>query len=833
MASSGRSDILWYPDCGEISLSGTSKGNSKKSMDLGKGLDLLALGSHQMRSPVVAARSLLQTMLGGYAGPLTERQRDLLTKADRRCGQAEQAVHRLLTIARLQRGRETAFLALEDVVNLSRRLVEQCAAQAPDRRIDLEVGFSDTEQHVRLARALFVEMVQALLENALKYTSDHGSIRLSLRAEKAGLTVAVADSGVGVPENMRETVFEPFVRTGYANKSSRPGTGLGLALVRAIAASAGGDARVDKADLGGAEIVISLPLVDRQPRGNRGEDRMSKPLRVVIVGGVAAGPKVASKVIRLCQDAEVTIIEKGKLLSYAGCGLPYYVSGVVKDQKELMCTPVGTVRDPVFFQNVKNVKVLNETEAMEIDKAGRRVRIRDLVRGEESWLEYDKLVLATGARPVVPPIPGTDLDNVFTLQGVHDAEGIRAALAQAKARDVVIVGGGLIGVEITEALVQQGCRVTMVEMMPQVLRILDLDMARLVEQHMESHGVKVLTNTKVEAIEGDGAVKGVQTSGGRITADMVVLAIGVRPNVTLAEAAGLDIGSRGAIKVNERMQTSDLDIYAAGDCVECTDLMTGKTCFVPLGSTANKQGRVAAVNLCGGEDRFPGVLGSTVCKVFDFCVARTGLGESAAQEEGHDVVAGWAPAPDKAHFMPEAKLLILKLVADRKTRKLLGAQAVGPGAGDKRMDVVAMGLTAGMTVDQLANADLCYAPPFSPAMDNIITAANVVRNKIDGYMEGITPAQVHQMLEDKRDFVFLDVRSPQEHEQVRLPGSTLIPLGSLRGRCDELPKDKEIVAFCKISLRGYEAALILKAAGFEKVRVMDGGVVTWPFEKIT
>jgi len=791
----------------------------------------VALGSHQMRSPVVAARSLLRTVLGGYAGALTPRQRDLLDKAERRCGQAEEAIHRLLAMARLQRAAEPAF-PVEKAVDRARRIAEPYVAQARERQIELALNILHAGGDIRMGRVLFAEMVQALLENAFKYTPDHGSVRLSLNADKTSLILAVADSGVGIPEDMRDKVFEPFTRTSQAKDSSRPGTGLGLALVRAIATSAGGDVRAAQADLGGAEIVISLPLVKRQPRANRGEDRMSQPLRVVIVGGVAAGPKVASKVIRLCQDAEVTIVEKGKLLSYAGCGLPYYVSGVVQDQKELMCTPVGTVRDPVFFQNVKNVKVLNETEALEVDRANRRVRVRDVVQGQESWLDYDKLVLGTGARPVIPPIPGTDLDNVFTLQGVHDAEGIRAALSQDKARDVVIVGGGLIGVEITEALAQRGCRVTIVEMMPQILRILDPDMVRLVEHHMESHGVRVLTNTKLEKIEGEASVTAVQTSAGRMAADMVILAIGVRPNVTLAEAAGLEIGPTGAIKVNDRMQTSDPDIYAAGDCVECKDLMTGKPCFVPLGSTANKQGRVAAVNICGGQDCFPGVLGSTVCKVFDFCVARTGLSESAAKEEGYDIVTVLAPAPDKAHFMPEAKVLMLKLIADRDTRKLLGAQAVGPGAGDKRIDVVAMALTAGMTVDQLANADLCYAPPFAPAMDNIITAANVVRNKMDGYMDGIAPAEVHRMLEEKRDFTFLDVRSPQEYEQVRLPGSMLIPLGALRGRLDELPRDKEIITFCKISLRGYEAALILKAAGLEKVRVMDGGVAMWPFQKI-
>ena len=812
-------------------MNNKSEKEQTKPLNLENTLNLLSLGSHQMRSPLMAARSLLQTVLAGYAGELNERQWDLLSKANQRCSQAEQAIYRLLTITRLQHGQVGTFL-LADATRLGHRIAEEYAVQARKRGIKFTVQINEAEGYISVGKALFTEMIQNLMDNAFKYTPDHGSIRLSIAVDKTSLKIAVADSGVGISEHMLQEVFKPFVRTGHAKNSAHPGTGLGLALVQAITTSAGGNARAAKADLGGAEIVILLPLAKFQSLKNTGAKRMSKPLRIVIVGGVAAGPKVASKIIRLCQDAEVTIVEKGKILSYAGCGLPYYVSGVVKEQKELMCTPVGTVRDPVFFQNVKNVKVFNETEAIEVDRVSKRIRLRDLVRGKESWLEYDKLVLATGARPVVPPIPGTDLGNVFTLQGVHDAEGIRATLAQDKARDVVIVGGGLIGVEITEALAQRGCRVTIVEMMPQILRILDPDMVRLVEKHMESHGVRVLTNTKLERIEGTESVKAVQTSAGQIAADMVVLAIGVRPNVILADAADLEIGPTGAIKVNDRMQTSDPDIYAAGDCVESKDLMTGKPCFVPLGSTANKQGRVAAVNICGGDDHFPGVLGSTVCKVFDFCVARTGLSESAAREQGYDVITVLAPAPDKAHFMPQAKVLMLKLIADRTTRKLLGAQAIGPGAGDKRIDIAAMALTTGMTVDQLANVDLCYAPPFAPAMDNIITAANVVRNKIDGYMEGVSSAEVHKMLEEKRDFVFLDVRSPQEYEQVRLPGSTLIPLGSLRGRLDELPKDKDVIAFCKISLRGYEAALILKAAGFKKVRVLDGGLIMWPFQKV-
>jgi NADPH-dependent 2,4-dienoyl-CoA reductase/sulfur reductase-like enzyme/rhodanese-related sulfurtransferase len=553
-------------------------------------------------------------------------------------------------------------------------------------------------------------------------------------------------------------------------------------------------------------------------------------MKVVVIGGVAAGPKAAAKIARLDPQAQITLLEKGKFISYAGCGLPYYVSGVVKEQKALMSTPIGVMRDAAFFQKVKNVKVLTETEALEIDRAGKRVRARHNGESADCWLEYDKLVLATGAEPIVPPIPNVRLENISTLHSVPDAERVKALMVQAKARNVVVIGGGLIGVEMVEALFKYDCQVTLVEMMPQILRMLDWEMARLVERHLELQGVKVLTNARVTSFEGDGQVSGVVTTEGRLPADLVVLGIGVRPNVTLARAAGLDIGGTGAIKVDETLRTSDPGIYAAGDCAETIDLVTGKPCYAPLGSTANKQGRVAAINICGGQDRFPGVLGSTVCKVFDLCVARTGLTEAAARAQGYSTVSVLVPDADQPHYMPSARSVVLKLVVDERTRKLLGAQAVGPGAGDKRMDVAAMALTSGMTVDQLSKVDLCYAPPYAPALDNIITAAHVARNKLDGLVSGITPMEVKARLDAKDDFLFLDVRSPAEYQQEYLPGSTLIPLGALRSRLGELPRDKDIVTFCKVSLRGYEAAKILQGAGFPRVRVMDGGVAVWPYD---
>jgi len=554
--------------------------------------------------------------------------------------------------------------------------------------------------------------------------------------------------------------------------------------------------------------------------------------KVVIIGGVAAGPKVGSRIIRLEPETDVTLIEKGEFLSYAGCGLPYYVSGVVKEQKELMSTPVGTVRDSVFFQKVKNVRVLNRTLATSIDRAAKTVSTQSLETNETETVPYDALILATGATPIKPPIDGVTLENIFTLHGVEDAEGIKDAFAERKAQDVTIVGGGLIGIEMAEAFHDLGARVTIVERLPQILSFLDDDMSALVTKHLATKGVRVKTNTTVTAFEGNDHVETVVTDKGSISSDIVIMAVGVRPNVTLAKDAGLTLGVTGAIHVNEQMQTSDPSIYAAGDCVEVKNRMTEKMCYMPLGSTANKQGRVAANAICGISDSFPGVMNTAICKVFDYCVATAGLSEKEARKDGYDVITVLSPAPDRAHFYPTAKPIMMKLVVDKNDRRLLGAQIIGPGDVDRRIDIAVTAMTAKMTVEDVANLDLSYAPPYSPAIDNIITAANIARNKLDGMFESLSPQQVKAKIDSGDDFTFLDVRSPGEYEIMHIENTVLMPLGKVRTEHTQLLKDKEIVVFCKISLRGYEAALILKSNGFTNVKVMDGGVLMWPFALI-
>ncbi len=796
-------------------------------------LRFASLIAHQLQAPIGAVGTILQALIGEYAGPLTPKQKDLLRRAHARCDEGLATVRRMLAIVSAMASRG-ATDEVTDLAALLPKVLARYQGRAVQRHISLVSQTNIEPAPVGGTEAAFAEVLAALLNNAMKYTPDHGRIRVRLGADAAAgrLRLSVADSGVGIPEPEREKVFEPFFRGAVARRSSREGTGLGLSFVRAIVEQAGGSARAGKADLGGAEITVVLPAAEPADREQTGDRKMPKVMKVVIIGGVAAGPKVASKVVRLMPDADVTVVEQEQFLSYVGCGLPYYICGLVKDQSELMCTPAGMVRDTVFFQKMRNLHVLSHTQALDIDRAARRVRIRDLQNGQETQLDYDKLVLATGSTPLRLSVPGSDLQNIFGLHGMRDAEGIRALLSRGRAHDVVIVGGNLLGMVMAEPLSYAGCRVTIVEKLPQTLPILDWEMARLVELHLESKGVKVLTNTRVRSFRGDGKVSGVVTDRGDVPADLVVMGIGVEPNVALARQAEVALGETGAIRVDQHMRTSDPDIYAAGDCVECRDILTDRPCYVPLGSTANKQGRVAAVNVCGGSDTFPGVLASHICQVFDYCVARTGLSETEARELGYDVVCALAPAPDREHYLPTSRMLLLKLVADRQTHRLLGAQAVGPGAGDKRIDIAAMAITAGMTVHRLANVDLCYSPPYSPGMDNIITAANVARNKLAGHMVGVTAREVREKLQRGDDFVFLDVRTPGEYEQVRLPGSTSIALCTLRGRLGELPRDKEIVTFSRISLRGYEAALVLRAAGFGDVRTLDGGVEMWPYEKI-
>ncbi|MGQ9532707.1 MAG: FAD-dependent oxidoreductase [Desulfotomaculales bacterium] len=554
--------------------------------------------------------------------------------------------------------------------------------------------------------------------------------------------------------------------------------------------------------------------------------------RLVIVGGVAAGPKAAARARRCDPRAEITILEQGEFISFAGCGLPYFIGGQIAEARELMCTPVGVVRDEAFFRNVKDIRVLTRTRAVAIDRAAKTVTARRLDSGQEIVLPYDKLVLATGSRAVRLDLPGVDLPGVYTLRGIPDALAIREALAGVT--DVVVIGAGLIGLEVVDALLAvrqtRELNITLVERLAHPLPVLlDPEMGALVARFLKAAGVNFLPAREVRRLEGQGRVERVVTDREEIPAQLVVVGVGVRPETELAQAAGLALGPTGAIAVNEYLQTSDPDIYAGGDCVENVHLVSGQKVYLPLGSTANRHGRVIGDNIAGGRDLFPGVVGTAILKLGTLNVGRTGLTVEEARRAGFDPVSVLCAGPDRAHYHPESKPLVIELIADRATRRLLGAQVLGPGAADKRLDVAATALTAGFTVDRLATVDLAYAPPYATALDLLTHAANTLRNKLDGRARGVSPREVRERLARGEDFVLLDVRTPKELEEARLdlPNVTWIPLDQLRSRAGELPRDKKIITFCKVSLRGYEAQLILDAEGLADVGFMEGGLAAW------
>lgn len=551
--------------------------------------------------------------------------------------------------------------------------------------------------------------------------------------------------------------------------------------------------------------------------------------KIVIIGGIACGPKAAARARRCDQQAQVTIVEQGENLSVATCGLPYYVSGVIESQRELV------TRGPDFFKEVMNIDVLTRTRALAIDRKNHRVEILKLGTNQTSTIAYDKLVLATGSLPAVPNWKGKDLGGVFTLSKIEEAQAIRSLVSPRKIRKAVIIGAGLIGLEMAEALISQGLEVSVVEALDWVLpTLLDFEVAAYVEKHLREKGVKLLFRQRVTGFNGDqkGRVNRVITEKAELETDLVLLAIGVQPNSELAQNAGLDIGATGGIAVNPHLQTSDPDIYAGGDCVENVNLVTGQKILAPLGSTANKHGRVIGTNVTGGDETFPGVLGTSIAKVFDYNVGRVGLSQSQAEKAGYDVITSLVPGYEHATYYPKGKEIMVKLVAERANGRLLGGQVVGPGDTAKRIDVLATALTFSATVDDLANTDLAYAPPYNSALDPLHNAANVIRNKQSGYARALTPVEVQNKLQSGDDFILLDVRSPGEWEAYRIeaPQSRLLPLRELRQKLDKLPKDAEIITFCQTSVRAYQAQRILDGAGFKDVKFMDGSIAAWPYE---
>ncbi|MBN1362258.1 MAG: FAD-dependent oxidoreductase [Sedimentisphaerales bacterium] len=545
---------------------------------------------------------------------------------------------------------------------------------------------------------------------------------------------------------------------------------------------------------------------------------MGQRKRIVIVGGVAGGASAAARARRLSEDAEIVMFERGEYISFANCGLPYHIGGQIRERDRLL------VQTPKMMSRRFAIDVRTRSEVTRIDRAKHEVTVRDLAKGGDYQISYDALILSPGAEPVRPNIPGIESSRVFTLRSIPDMDAIKTAVEQQGAQRAVVVGGGYIGLEMTEALVDRGLIVALVELEPSVMGTVDPEMAAPLHEELRLHGVDLHLGTSVtEVTEQGGTVSMLLSDGKRIETDLVVMAVGVRPEVTLARDAGLQLGGRGGIVVDEHMRTSDPAIYAVGDAVEVTDFVGGHPTVISLAGPANRQGRIATNTIFGRESRYGKTQGTAICKVFNLAVATTGMNEKSLKKQQIAYEKVYVHPASHAGYYPGASQLSLKLLFEPQTGKVLGAQCVGTKGVDKRIDVIAVALRAGMTVFDLQDLELCYAPPFGSAKDPVNYAGFVAANAIVGDMP---VCHVEDVLNPRDNQRLIDVRTPGEVQAGTVPGAVNIPLDELRSRLDTIPKDKELLVVCQVGLRGYLACRILNQRGFS-ARNLTGGYKTY------
>ncbi len=542
-------------------------------------------------------------------------------------------------------------------------------------------------------------------------------------------------------------------------------------------------------------------------------------MKVLVLGGVAAGTKVAAKLLRQDRSMEVTILTKGKDISYAGCGLPYYVGDVIHEQSQLI------VNTPEKYSKLTGAKVLTQMEAVAVKPQEHRVEAKDLRTGEVEEYAYDKLVIATGASPFVPEIPGLDLKNVFVMRTPDDAIALRKAVEAGDMKRAVVAGGGFIGLEVAENLAAKGVKVSVIDFAPHVLpNFLDPELSEYVENKMAEEGIMPMTGVALEGVEGTEKVEKVLTSRRGLKADALVLAIGVRPNTAFLEGSGIEM-FKGTIVTDAYMKTNVEDIYAAGDCAMVTNRQTGKGAWSPMGSTANISGRVLAENLAGAQVAYPGVLGTGVAKLpGGLNTGRTGLTETAARAEGYDVISAMAVVDDKAHYYPGAGSFIVKLTADQKSRKLLGVQVLGTGAVDKVTDIAVTAISLGATVDQLATMDFAYAPPFSTAIHPFAHGINVLMNKMDGNLDSITPVEYASGAAEGYEIIDCALAPTLE-------GKKYLDLTTINGEVAGLGKEDKLLLVCAKGKRAYLTQNRLKHYGYTQTKVLEGGTTFTEIEE--
>ena len=539
-------------------------------------------------------------------------------------------------------------------------------------------------------------------------------------------------------------------------------------------------------------------------------------MKVVIVGGVAGGATAAARIRRLDEQAEIVVFERSGFVSYANCGLPYYIGDVITDPEEL------TLQTPEsFFSRFRVImKVRHEVTAIHPNR--KTVSVKNLETGENFEESYDKLILSPGAKPTQPRLPGVGLDKLFTLRTVEDTFRIKDYINKNNPKSAVLAGGGFIGLELAENLRELGMEVTIVQRPKQLMNPFDADMASFIHAEVRKHGVKLALGYTVEGfVEKDSGVDVLLKDNAPLHADMVVLAIGVTPDTALAKEAGLELGIKGSIVVNDRMETSVSDIYAAGDAVQVKHYVTGEDALISLAGPANKQGRIIADNICGGDSRYLGSQGSSVIKVFDMTAAATGINETNAKKAGLDVDKVILSPMSHAGYYPGGKLMTMKVVFEKETYRLLGAQIVGYEGVDKRIDVLATAIHAGLKATQLKNLDLAYAPPYSSAKDPVNMAGFMIDNIANGTMKQWYLEDFDHLPRDG-SAILLDARTPEEYAAGHMEGFRNIPLDDLRDRLDEIEPGKSVYVTCQSGLRSYIACRILEANGHEAYNFAGG-----------
>ena len=537
--------------------------------------------------------------------------------------------------------------------------------------------------------------------------------------------------------------------------------------------------------------------------------------KIVIVGGVAGGATAAARIRRLDEQARIVVFERSGYISYANCGLPYYIGGIIEDPEDL------TLQTPESFWKRFRVAMKVRHEVTAIHRDRKTVSVKNLDTGEEFEEDYDKLILSPGAKPVRPDLPGVDLPQIFTLRTVEDTFRLKEFVEEHHPRSAVMVGGGFIGVEVAENLRHLGLEVTMVQRPKQLMNPFDADMASFIHSEMRKHGVKLALGASVVGFEEkDGGMDVLVKDGAPIHADLVVLAIGVAPESALAKDAGLVLGTKGSILVNDRMETSDPDIYAVGDAVQVKHFVTGESALISLAGPANKQGRIAADNICGGDSRYRGSQGSSVVKIFDITAASTGLNELNAKKAGLDADAVILSPMSHAGYYPGGKVMTMKVVFEKETFRLMGAQIVGYDGVDKRIDVLATAIRYGMRADELKDLDLAYAPPYSSAKDPVNMAGFIIDNIAHGFKQW--RLEEEKGLPRDGSVILLDTRTPGEFRRGHVEGFRNIPVDELRERLGELERGKKVYVICQSGLRSYIAARILEGHGFEVYNFAGG-----------